>query len=182
MAKTRRARIDTENDYRRVTRLRLWAIVKETRGYPTGYLRAQSGTIKYDHGSREVDCETAIALHGTRVMGIMALIRIGNPAVMMCAWGVWTPSGQDFPVWTPCASSGCGVLSAFHVTIGDDRCAKKPLRNQSRMVKWHVTCAGGSPKSSGIARSGARKHEGRIAHCPFLLRLTVGGRGGRGAS
>ena len=29
----------------------------------------------------------------------------------------------------------------------------------------HVTCAGGSPKSSGIARSGARKHEGRFAHC-----------------
>ena len=28
----------------------------------------------------------------------------------------------------------------------------------------HVTCAGGSPKSSGIARSGARKHEGRFAH------------------
>ena len=43
MAKTRRARIDDKNDYRRVTRPRLRIIVKETRGYPTGYLRAQSG-------------------------------------------------------------------------------------------------------------------------------------------
>ena len=64
MAKTRRARIDAENDHRRVTRPRLRIIVKETRGYPTGYLRAQSDTIKYDRGSREVGYDEAIILGG----------------------------------------------------------------------------------------------------------------------
>ena len=38
----------------------------------------------------------------------------------------------------------------------------------------HVTCAGGSPKSSGIARSGARKHEGRFAHCAEAVRDSCG--------
>ena len=54
MAKTWRARIDAENDHRRVTRPRLRMIVKETWGYLTGYLRAQSETIECDLGSREV--------------------------------------------------------------------------------------------------------------------------------
>ena len=64
MAKTRRARIDAENDHRRVTRPRLRTIVKETRSYLTCYLRAQSGTIEYDRGSREVGYDEAIILHG----------------------------------------------------------------------------------------------------------------------
>ena len=54
MAKTRRTRMSAENDHRRVTRPRLRIIVKETQGYPTGYLRAPSDTIEYDHESREV--------------------------------------------------------------------------------------------------------------------------------
>ena len=54
MAKTRRARIDAENDHRRVTRPRLRIIEAETQGYPTGYLRAPSGTVKYDRESRTV--------------------------------------------------------------------------------------------------------------------------------
>ena len=64
MVKTRRARIDAENDHRRVTRPRLRVIVKETRGHPTVYLRAYSGTIKYDLESREVGCSEAIILGG----------------------------------------------------------------------------------------------------------------------
>ena len=60
MAKTRRARIDAENDHRRVTRPRSRIIVKETREYPTGYIQAQSGTAQYDRGSREVSCGEAI--------------------------------------------------------------------------------------------------------------------------
>ena len=64
MAKTRRARIDAENDHRRVTRPRLRIIVKETRSYPTGHLRAQSDTIEYDRGSREVSYDEAIILGG----------------------------------------------------------------------------------------------------------------------
>ena len=59
MAKTRCARMDAENGHRRVTRSRLRIIVKETRGYPTGYLRAQPGTIEYDRGSREFGCDEA---------------------------------------------------------------------------------------------------------------------------
>ena len=54
MAKTRRARIDAENDHRRVTRPSLWIIVKEKRGYPTGYLRAPSDAVMYDRESRIV--------------------------------------------------------------------------------------------------------------------------------
>ena len=54
MAKTRRARIDAENDHRRVTRPRLRIIVKETRSIPTDYLRAPPDTIEYDRGSRKV--------------------------------------------------------------------------------------------------------------------------------
>ena len=54
MAKTRRARIDAENDHRRVTRPRLRIIVKETRGYPTGYLQAPSDTIEHDRELRKV--------------------------------------------------------------------------------------------------------------------------------
>ena len=62
-AKTRRARIGADNGHRRVTRSRLRIIVKETRGYPTGYLQAKSNTINYDRGSREVGYETAIVLN-----------------------------------------------------------------------------------------------------------------------
>ena len=54
MAKTRRARIDAENDHRRVTRPRLRIIVKDTRGYPTGYLRTPSDAVKYGRESRTV--------------------------------------------------------------------------------------------------------------------------------
>ena len=39
MAKTRRTRIDSENDHRRATRSRLRIIQKETRGYPRVFLR-----------------------------------------------------------------------------------------------------------------------------------------------
>ena len=59
MAKTLRARIDAENDHRRATRPRLRIIVKETQGYPTGYLRAQSDTIEHGPESREVGCDEA---------------------------------------------------------------------------------------------------------------------------
>ena len=55
-----RARIDAENGHRRVTRPRLRIIVKETRGYPTGYLRASSDTIQHDPESREVGYDEAI--------------------------------------------------------------------------------------------------------------------------
>ena len=48
-----RARIDAENGHRRVTRPRLRIIVKETRGLPTGYLRAPSDAVKYDRMSRK---------------------------------------------------------------------------------------------------------------------------------
>ena len=64
MAKTWRARIDAGNDHRRVTRPSLRIIVKETWGYLTGYLWAQSGTIGYDLGSREVGYGEAIISGG----------------------------------------------------------------------------------------------------------------------
>ena len=64
MAKTRRARIGAENGHRRATRLRLRIIVKETRGYPTGYLRTKSDAIKYNRGSLEVGYDEAIILNG----------------------------------------------------------------------------------------------------------------------
>ena len=54
MAKTRRARIDAENGHRRVTRPRLRIIEAETQGYPTGCLRAPSGTVKYDREPHEL--------------------------------------------------------------------------------------------------------------------------------
>ena len=54
MAKTRRARIDTESGHRRITRSRLRIIEAEMQGYLTGRLQAQSGTIGYDRESREV--------------------------------------------------------------------------------------------------------------------------------
>ena len=59
MAKTRRARIDAENGHRQVMRPRLRIIEAETQGFPTGYLRAQSGTIGYDRRSREVGYDEA---------------------------------------------------------------------------------------------------------------------------
>ena len=62
MAKTRRTRMSAENDHRRVTRPRLRIIVKETRGYPTGYLRASSDTIQHGPESREVGCGFSIIL------------------------------------------------------------------------------------------------------------------------
>ena len=54
MAKTRRARIDAENGYRRVTRPRLRVIEAEAQGFLTGHLRAQSGTIRCGPESREL--------------------------------------------------------------------------------------------------------------------------------
>ena len=60
MAKTRRARVDAENSHRRITRSCLRIIGAETQGYPTSHLRAQSGTVEYDRGSREVGYETAM--------------------------------------------------------------------------------------------------------------------------
>ena len=62
MAKTRRARIDAENDHRRVTRPRLRIIVKKTRGYLAGYLRASSDTIQHGPESRKLGCETSFFL------------------------------------------------------------------------------------------------------------------------
>ena len=64
MAKTRRTRMSAENDHRRVTRARLRMTVKETQGYPTGYLRASSDTIQRGPESREVGYETSIILGG----------------------------------------------------------------------------------------------------------------------
>ena len=64
MAKTRRARIDADNSHRRVTRPRLPIFVKETQGYPTGYLRASSDTIQHDPESRKVGYGFSIILHG----------------------------------------------------------------------------------------------------------------------
>ena len=64
MAKTRRTRIGAENGHRGVTSPRLRIIVKETRGYPTGDLRAPPGTIKYGRGLRGVGCETELVLNG----------------------------------------------------------------------------------------------------------------------
>ena len=43
-------------------------IVKETQGYPTGYLRASSDTIQHGLESREVGYETAITLHGLWIL------------------------------------------------------------------------------------------------------------------
>ena len=64
MAETRRARIDAENDHRRVTRPRLRIFVEETQGYPTGYLRASSDTIQHGPELREVGCRFSIILDG----------------------------------------------------------------------------------------------------------------------
>ena len=64
MAKMRRARIDAENDYRRVTRPRLRIIVKETRDYPTGYLQASPDTVWHGPESREVGYGFSIILDG----------------------------------------------------------------------------------------------------------------------
>ena len=54
MAKTRRTRMSAEKDHLRVTRPRLRIIVKETQGYPTGYLQAPSDTVEYDLEPRKV--------------------------------------------------------------------------------------------------------------------------------
>ena len=48
MAPRRRARIDAENDNRRVTSSRLRIIKPETQGFPTGYLRVPPDTVKYN--------------------------------------------------------------------------------------------------------------------------------------
>ena len=53
----RAARIDAENGHRRGTRPRLRIIIKETRGYPTSYLRSPSGTVKYGLGPLKVSVE-----------------------------------------------------------------------------------------------------------------------------
>ena len=63
-AETRRTRMSAENDHRRVTKPRLRIIVKETRDYPTGYLRASSDTIQRGPESREVGYETSVILGG----------------------------------------------------------------------------------------------------------------------
>ena len=62
--KPRRARINADNGHRRLTRPRLRIIKAETQGYPTNYLRAPSGTVEYDCGSREVGYDEAIIIHG----------------------------------------------------------------------------------------------------------------------
>ena len=64
MAKTRRTRMSAENDHRRVTWPRLRITVKETRGYPTGYLRASSDTIQRGLESREVGYGTSTIILG----------------------------------------------------------------------------------------------------------------------
>jgi len=64
MAKTRRARIDDENDHRLVTRPSLRITKAETQGFPTSYLQASSDTISHGPESRKVGCSEAIILHG----------------------------------------------------------------------------------------------------------------------
>ena len=78
MAKTRRTRMSAENDHRRVTRPRLRTFVKETRGYPTGYLRAQSDAVKYDRESREVGYGFSIILDG---LWLLLVVKRGDPEV-----------------------------------------------------------------------------------------------------
>ena len=51
----------TVDDWR-VTRPRLRVIVKETRGIPTGYLRAPYGAVRYNRESRKVGYDEAIIL------------------------------------------------------------------------------------------------------------------------
>ena len=89
MAKTRRARIDTENGHRRVTRPHLRIIEAEMQGYLTNHLRAPSGTIEYDCGSREVGYDEAIiaprALERRAAVGrecVRSAPRAGWPAVI----------------------------------------------------------------------------------------------------
>ena len=54
---TRRTARTRSLDHRRVIRPRLRISKAEIQGLPTGYLRASSGTIKYNRESREVCCE-----------------------------------------------------------------------------------------------------------------------------
>ena len=73
MTKTRRARRDAENGHRRITRSCSRILEAETQGFPTGYLRAQSGTVEYDRGSRKVSYDEAILLGGEVLWGKMRL-------------------------------------------------------------------------------------------------------------
>ena len=46
--------IEVMTPFRGLTVNELRVIEKETRGYPTGYLQAQSGTVKYDREHHEL--------------------------------------------------------------------------------------------------------------------------------
>ena len=80
----RRARIDAENGHRRVARPRLRIIVKETRSYSTGYLRAQSDTIEYASELHE--------LKGRANLAKILSLRIGTPTSRV--YGGWHGKGR----------------------------------------------------------------------------------------
>ena len=54
LKRRRRARTDAENGHWRVTRPHLRILKAETQGFPTGYLRAPSDTVKYDREPHEL--------------------------------------------------------------------------------------------------------------------------------
>ena len=71
MTKTRRAQIDADSANHEVAfvggdlRVHVARVIgAETQGYPTGNPRAQSGTIEYDRGLREVGYETEMIIPG----------------------------------------------------------------------------------------------------------------------
>ena len=90
MAKTGRTRIAAENAHRRVTRPRLRIIVQETRGYPTGYLRASSDTIQHGPESREVGCETSFFLSSLWLSSIRWYHMLRATVCATCAMTAWS--------------------------------------------------------------------------------------------
>ena len=87
-------------------------IAKETRGYPTGYLRASSGTIQHGPESREVGYETAKPLGGLWIWLVPAV----PPRSHRCTkarlrYPVPHPLVRSFALFIACCSGADPVLA-----------------------------------------------------------------------
>ena len=185
MAKTLLARIDAENDYRRVTRPRLRIIVKETRRYPTGYLRAQSGTTEYDCGSREVGYETSTIPSGLWLIQLSAFfVRPAAPS----SGPVQRPRRAAPPTPRPTRNPRAmpGAIPVLHIShpqpdCGGDTGSRHPPIPASSMNRKQ-------PKQPTAVVLTA-KHRKTIVRCfgallppASLAAIRLGGAGRRGAA
>ena len=172
--------MSAENDHRRVTRPRLRIIVKETRGYPTGCLRASSGTVQHGPESRKVGCETSFFLSGLwlkktieahaapegarRTLSAHALPQHETRAVLTVRNSAASPDGRV----NACHKKNLGIIVYFGTLALSRGVAARARRTSARALRRGAVAA----KSAELGLRGMRPPRWDTHTSPMLGRGT----------